>query len=219
MKPSRAIAPGEAFLCLPRANDPAHFLRRAAERGAAAAIVVGNRAADTALPLVQLHTMDEAGRLLRRWFGTEHGSVRCIGITGTDGKTSVTWMLRQALARAGHFLGRLLEELAGPEMEIRIVELVARELGALPADRRRALAEAWAANREPVVVRSAHAIAAKQRQALAEAFRQALGPSEVGWTFTVDPGLVAGLHISIGAWTLAANLRDEMRFFTDGGHG
>jgi UDP-N-acetylmuramoyl-L-alanyl-D-glutamate--2,6-diaminopimelate ligase len=99
---SRSIVPGEAFLCLPRAADPDHFLRMAMERGAAAAIVVGNHSLDIPLPLVQLHTMEEAGQLLRRWFGTEHATVRCIGITGTDGKTSVAWMLRQALTRAGH---------------------------------------------------------------------------------------------------------------------
>ena len=62
---SRTIAPGEAFLCLPRAADPDHFLRMAMERGAAAAIVVGNHPVDIPLPLVQLHTMDEAGRLLQ----------------------------------------------------------------------------------------------------------------------------------------------------------
>ncbi|HXH64480.1 MAG TPA: UDP-N-acetylmuramoyl-L-alanyl-D-glutamate--2,6-diaminopimelate ligase [Mariprofundaceae bacterium] len=98
---SRSIEPGEAFLCLPRATDPGRYLDVAAERGAAAAIVIGNRPVDTRLPLLQLHTMDEAGRLLRRWFGTEKTAVRCIGITGTDGKTSVAWMLRQALGRAG----------------------------------------------------------------------------------------------------------------------
>jgi len=98
---SRSIGPGEAFLCLPRASDPGRFLDMARERGAAAAIVIGNRPVDTDLPLLQLRTMDEAGRLLRRWFGTEKTTVRCLGITGTDGKTSVTWMLRQALNRAG----------------------------------------------------------------------------------------------------------------------
>jgi len=56
---------------------------------------------DTTLPFVQLHTMEQAGQLLRRWFGTEKSAVRYIGITGTDGKTSVAWMLRQALMRAG----------------------------------------------------------------------------------------------------------------------
>ena len=125
----------------------------------------------------------------------------------------------QAMADAGDFLRRLLEELAGPEMQGRILDLVQRELGALPADQRRALAEAWAGNREPIVVDSAYAIDTDRQQALAEAFRQVLGPSAVSWTFRVNRELVAGLHISIGAWTLAANLRDEMRFFTASGRG
>jgi UDP-N-acetylmuramoyl-L-alanyl-D-glutamate--2,6-diaminopimelate ligase len=99
---SRSIGPGEAFLCLPRAADPGRFLDMARERGAAAAIVIGNRPIETTLPLLQLHTMAQAGQLLRRWFDTENTTVRCLGITGTDGKTSVAWMLRQALNRAGH---------------------------------------------------------------------------------------------------------------------
>jgi len=98
---SRTIEAGEAFLCLPRATDPNRFLDMARKRGASAAIVIGNRPVDNVLPFVQLHTMEQAGQLLRRWFGTEKSAVRYIGITGTDGKTSATWMLRQALTRAG----------------------------------------------------------------------------------------------------------------------
>jgi UDP-N-acetylmuramoyl-L-alanyl-D-glutamate--2,6-diaminopimelate ligase len=99
---SRTIEAGEAFLCLPRAPDPDRFLAMAIERGAVAAIVIGNRPVDFALPLLQLRTMAQAGQLLRRWFGTDDTPVHCVGITGTDGKTSAAWMLRQALNRAGH---------------------------------------------------------------------------------------------------------------------
>jgi F-type H+-transporting ATPase subunit b len=120
-----------------------------------------------------------------------------------------------ALAQAGQFVRRLLQDVAGPETEARIAELVQTELASLPKESRRALVAAWADNHEDIVVQSAFAIARDGQQALADAFRQQLGDSDAPWKFTVNPELIAGLHISIGAWTLAANLRDEMRFFMD----
>ncbi|HKJ83480.1 MAG TPA: UDP-N-acetylmuramoyl-L-alanyl-D-glutamate--2,6-diaminopimelate ligase [Mariprofundaceae bacterium] len=96
---SRSIRPGDAFLCLPRAGERAQtFVEQAAEAGASAIISVGHTY-DVALPHLVLDDMEVVGRLLRRWFGTEKSEVRLIGITGTDGKTSVAWMLRDALSR------------------------------------------------------------------------------------------------------------------------
>lgn len=100
---SRHVRPGDAFLCLPRAGTEApRFVQQAADNGAVAVISVGIPKLDVLLPCLQLADMPQAGQLLRRWFGTEESTVRCIGVTGTDGKTSVTWMLREALA---HRLG------------------------------------------------------------------------------------------------------------------
>jgi len=97
---SRRVQPGEALLCLPRAgSDARRFVQQAKEFGAAAVISIGMPGLDALLPCLQLDNMQQAGALLRRWFGTEETSVKCIGITGTDGKTSVTWMLREALTR------------------------------------------------------------------------------------------------------------------------
>jgi F-type H+-transporting ATPase subunit b len=120
-----------------------------------------------------------------------------------------------ALAQAGQFIRRLLQDMAGPETEARITGLVEKELASLPKESREALVAAWADNHEDIVVQSAFAIAKDRQKALGSAFRQLLGPSDAPWKFTVNPELIAGLHISIGAWTLAANLRDEMRFFMD----
>ncbi len=101
---SRAVTPGDAFLCLPRAGEfAADYTRKAEQAGAAAIIAVGEagRHVRTELPCLRLETMEDAGRMLRRFFGTEKTAVRLAGVTGTDGKTSVAWMLREALARAG----------------------------------------------------------------------------------------------------------------------
>lgn len=97
---SRCIQSGDAFLCLPRAVDNASgFVEQAIENGANCVISVGLGELDLDVPQLLLPDMESLGGLLRRWFGTEKTPVRMFGITGTDGKTSVTWMLRQAMQR------------------------------------------------------------------------------------------------------------------------
>jgi len=98
---SRRIQPGEALLCLPRSlNKIGSYLDMAKGNGAVAALAVGLPPMSGApLPLIALPDMGAAGRVLRRWFGTEKGTTKLIGVTGTDGKTSIAWMLRQALER------------------------------------------------------------------------------------------------------------------------
>ncbi|ATX82693.1 UDP-N-acetylmuramoylalanyl-D-glutamate--2,6-diaminopimelate ligase [Mariprofundus ferrinatatus] len=96
---SRHAMPGYAMLCLPRSEGKAtQFAESAKEQGAIAIISVGV-SVDTDLPHLHLESIAEAGLLLRRMFKTEQASTHFYGITGTDGKTSVAWMLREALAR------------------------------------------------------------------------------------------------------------------------
>lgn len=97
---SRNIRPGDAFLCLPRAGSRSDaFIEQAVAAGASAVISVGRSPHDVALPQLVLADMAAVGAFLCRWFGTEPGKVKLIGITGTDGKTSVAWMLREAVTR------------------------------------------------------------------------------------------------------------------------
>ncbi|MDQ6972484.1 MAG: Mur ligase family protein, partial [Mariprofundaceae bacterium] len=102
---TRKIQPGDAYLCLPRAVEQASlFVQQAADAGAACVICIAQGDAaqaieDCGLPLLLLPDMQSLGALLRRWFGTVETQVRLFGVTGTDGKTSVTWMLREAMQR------------------------------------------------------------------------------------------------------------------------
>jgi len=96
---SRHAKPGYAMLCLPRAEGRAsEFAESARELGATAIITVGV-SVNTQLPSLHLDSMQQAGELLRRMFKTEQAGAHLYGITGTDGKTSVAWMLREALSR------------------------------------------------------------------------------------------------------------------------
>ncbi len=95
---SREVKPGYAFLCMPRSTHFAsEYAADAKKKGVHAVISIGMQV-QTDLPVLQLDSMQQLGLLLRRWFETEQASTRLIGITGTDGKTSVTWMLREVMA-------------------------------------------------------------------------------------------------------------------------
>lgn len=94
---SRQVKPGYAFLCMPRSERHAdEFSKAAKDKGALAVISIG-RPINIDLPLLQLDNLEQLGILLRRWFNTEQSSTHLIGVTGTDGKTSVAWMLREVL--------------------------------------------------------------------------------------------------------------------------
>ncbi|MBL1352404.1 MAG: UDP-N-acetylmuramoyl-L-alanyl-D-glutamate--2,6-diaminopimelate ligase [Zetaproteobacteria bacterium] len=96
---SRAVKQGDTFLCLPRAAGQARdFIQQAIHQGATAVIVVGERI-PCPLPCLYLSDMAALGLFLRRYFDTMETATCCVGVTGTDGKTSVAWMLRHALAR------------------------------------------------------------------------------------------------------------------------
>lgn len=123
-----------------------------------------------------------------------------------------------AWSLADRFLRQLLQQLAGPELEGRIIELLCHDLASLPEKRVAALAKAWKGNDDEVVVESAYPIDGKQQEAIRQAFRKHLGAdTKKAWTFRTNKELIAGLHTSIGAWTLAANLRDEMKLFLEAG--
>ena len=97
---SRDIQQGDTFLCMPRASEQAKiFIQSAIDAGAANIIYIGNNYISSSAPCLAVKNMHEAGTLLRRFYNTQDTATTCIGITGTDGKTSVTWMLREALQR------------------------------------------------------------------------------------------------------------------------
>lgn len=119
---------------------------------------------------------------------------------------------RQATVIASRFTARLLDRLAGPDLETKLVDMALSELDAQTPEKRELL---QAALREPSVhlqVVSAYPLDATRR----EAFTQALGKladRTVEPEFSEDPDIKAGVCIVAGAWVLMANLRDELKFF------
>jgi len=96
---SHFARPGYALICLPRSAKHASEYAASAQQNGATAIISVAVDVDTELPHLHLDSMAQAGQLLRRIFHTEGAGSHCYGVTGTDGKTSIAWMLREALSR------------------------------------------------------------------------------------------------------------------------
>jgi UDP-N-acetylmuramoyl-L-alanyl-D-glutamate--2,6-diaminopimelate ligase len=124
---SRSIQPGNIFVAMPSARlDPAAYIPQAIERGAVATVVATaaslRAASDAGLPYIHLqnegHALNTALGRLARAARQEDPSEKLdiIAITGTNGKTTTAWMLRDALEALGRktaYLGTLGLKLPG----------------------------------------------------------------------------------------------------------
>jgi UDP-N-acetylmuramoyl-L-alanyl-D-glutamate--2,6-diaminopimelate ligase len=114
---SRTVRPGSAFLaCRGRTHHGLQFARQAATAGARAILWepapgVAAPALDGSVVLVAVPGLSaQAGFIADRFFDAPSASLKVIGITGTNGKTTCAWLLAQALELLGigaSYLGTL----------------------------------------------------------------------------------------------------------------
>jgi len=119
-----------------------------------------------------------------------------------------------ALAQGAQLATQLLKQAAGPELESRLVELAIDELSSLPEKRLSTLRGSYGQISEGILVSSAYPMPEDQQQRLQKALDKVLG-KETALRFEQDDKLLAGVRINIGAWQLAANLRDELKGFAE----
>lgn len=121
---------------------------------------------------------------------------------------------REALELGARFAARLLEALAGPELESRILTLFGEQFTKLSEPEVVALKRALQGNHHNIRVTSAYPLHQTQRQSLEQMLHQRLGDN-IRCRFDEDPELIAGVRLSLGDWLLDANLRHELRAFLD----
>jgi len=101
---SREVAPGDLFLALPGLrHDGRGYIRDAVARGAAAVVyeeTAGPALPDAAVPAIPVSDLRRrAGVIADRYFGAPSQGLIVVGVTGTNGKTTCTQLLAQALER------------------------------------------------------------------------------------------------------------------------
>lgn len=98
---SRLAQPGCLFFCLPGTKDDGHrFAKQAIERGAAALVTARPLEFDVA-QLIVPDTRQALAMLADYYYGRPSHKLRPIGVTGTNGKTTTTYLIERILADAG----------------------------------------------------------------------------------------------------------------------
>ncbi len=98
---SRRVRPGDAFAALPgRSVDGSKFVEQAIQRGAVA--VLAEREIATSLPVLVIDNLRQRlGTFAQYVYGDPTRTLTTIGVTGTNGKTTVTHLIESVLQAAG----------------------------------------------------------------------------------------------------------------------
>ncbi len=118
---SRKVAPGCLFICISGANFDGHeFAAQAVEKGADVLVVEKDvelpKEADVTVIKVE-NTRYAMAFISAAWFGHPAEKLKVIGITGTKGKTTTTYLVKSILENAGYKVGLVgtIEVIIGDE--------------------------------------------------------------------------------------------------------
>ena len=114
---SRKVKEGCVFLCIRGAAFDGHkFAAEVARKGAAA--IVAEKAVEVPEGVTVILVKDTRiamARMAAAWYGYPAGKLKMVGVTGTKGKTTTTYMIKSILESAGHKVGLIgtIETLIG----------------------------------------------------------------------------------------------------------
>ena len=114
---SRQVVKGSVFVCIDGATQDGHKYAKAAYDSGAAVIVCEK---DTGLDN-QIFVEDsrkEYAKMSANWFSNPAKNLKIIGVTGTNGKTSVSYMIKEILETCGHKVGLVgtIQNMIGDEI-------------------------------------------------------------------------------------------------------
>ncbi len=106
---SRRVTPGMIFVAIPGTQTDGHdYITTAIDRGAAAIICERNGFSSSRATKIKVHDSREAlARAAASFYQHPSTKLRVIGITGTNGKTTVAFMVKQILEASGVKTGLL----------------------------------------------------------------------------------------------------------------
>lgn len=114
---SRQVKDGFAYVCIKGAvNDGHDFALSAKENGASVIIAEKTVGLDNEIVVDDTHAIYAV--MSAKWFGNPAKKLKLVGVTGTNGKTSVTYMIKKILEAAGEKVGLIgtIQNMIGDEV-------------------------------------------------------------------------------------------------------
>lgn len=116
---SRKVEPGSLFLCIKGAVSDGHaYAKEVAEKGASVLVVQDAVEIPEDVTVIQVENSRYAMACISAaWFDHPAKKLKTIGITGTKGKTTTTYLVKSILENAGHKTGLIgtIETIIGEE--------------------------------------------------------------------------------------------------------
>lgn len=133
---SRAVKSGFVFVCIKGALSDGHnFATKAIENGASVVITERDLGLENQIIVEDSHAA--YSEICANWFGRPADKLKLIGVTGTNGKTSVTYMIKKILEASGEkvgLIGTIQNMICDNVIEAKNTTPDAYELNALFAD-------------------------------------------------------------------------------------
>ena len=114
---SRQVKAGFAFVCINGAKADGHdYAEKALENGAA--VIIAERDLGLKSQITVPDTHAAYADMCAKWFGNPADSLKLLGVTGTNGKTSVTYMMKKILEKSGYKVGLIgtIQNMIGDEI-------------------------------------------------------------------------------------------------------
>ncbi|MCL5260534.1 MAG: F0F1 ATP synthase subunit delta [Gammaproteobacteria bacterium] len=127
----------------------------------------------------------------------------------------ITKIEQQTFTNAAKFAAKLLTKFASPQLEEQIIQLFLEQLPLIPAEKANLIKNEIAKdNNKTIMVSSAFVLSSKLQEVITATLKKQFA-SDVAVSFKIEPKILAGLYLVIGSMIIHANLRDELKFFSE----
>ncbi len=134
-------------------------------------------------------------------------------ITQYHFKKQMEIAVQESMILATSFSAKFLKRFADAELQKKVLEVFVENLSVIPQEQLQSL-KSELGNNSIIKIQSAFPLNNEQKDIITGNFLKIFA-KKMDFNFSQQPDLLAGISVQIGSMTLQANLRDELKFFTE----